>query len=37
VICFEPMIAPANALASGDGLVLEPGESYRARFAIAVE
>jgi aldose 1-epimerase len=36
-ICFEPMTAPANALNSGDGLtVLEPGESYRAAFKVAV-
>jgi len=38
VICFEPMTAPTNALASGDGLVIvEPGESFSASFAIAVE
>ena len=36
-ICFEPMTAPTNALNSGDGLtVLEPGESYRAAFRIAL-
>jgi aldose 1-epimerase len=38
VVCFEPMTAPANALASGDRLLLlAPGESHRARFAIAVQ
>jgi aldose 1-epimerase len=38
VACFEAMTAPANALASGDGLqLLAPGESHRARFAIAVQ
>jgi aldose 1-epimerase len=38
VVCFEPMTAPANALASGDGLrLLAPGESHRARFAIVVQ
>ena len=38
VICFEPMTAPTNALASGDGLrLVEPGASFTASFAIAVE
>jgi aldose 1-epimerase len=37
LLCFEPMTAPANALRSGAGLrVLEPGESYRATFAVRV-
>jgi aldose 1-epimerase len=36
-ICFEPMVAPANALASGSGLqLLSPGESYIARFSVSV-
>ena len=36
-ICFEPMTAPTNALNSGDGLtVVEPGQSYRAEFRIAL-
>lgn len=36
-ICLEPMTAPTNALNSGDGLtVLEPGESYAARFRIGL-
>lgn len=36
-ICFEPMTAPTNALASGDGLRhAEPGEPLAARFSIAV-
>lgn len=37
LLCFEPMTAPANALRSGAGLrLLEPGESYRATFAVSV-
>jgi len=38
LICFEPMTAPTNALATGwPGLAaLAPGESYRARFSILV-
>jgi aldose 1-epimerase len=37
-ICFEPMVAPTNALRSGAGLrVLEPGESHRAVFSVTVE
>lgn len=36
-ICFEPMTAPTNALVSGERLsVVQPGEVYRARFAIGV-
>jgi galactose mutarotase-like enzyme len=36
-ICFEPMTAPTNALASGDALPFaQPGESFRAVFAISV-
>jgi galactose mutarotase-like enzyme len=36
-VCFEPMTAPTNALRSGVGLrVLEPGERYRASFAVGV-
>jgi aldose 1-epimerase len=36
-ICFEPMTAPANALRSGDGLLLlAPGERYRAGFSLRV-
>ena len=38
LICFEPMTAPTNALASGRGLgVLAPGESHTGAFSIAVE
>jgi aldose 1-epimerase len=38
VICFEPMTAPTNALATGDGLTLvAPGGRYTATFSIAVE
>jgi len=38
-VCFEPMTAPTNALASGGpGLtVVDPGGSYEAAFEIAVE
>jgi galactose mutarotase-like enzyme len=36
-ICFEPMTAPTNALASGDGLrLVAPGELHRAAFRISV-
>jgi galactose mutarotase-like enzyme len=36
-ICFEPMVAPANALASGDGLrLLDPGRSYSASFVVSI-
>jgi galactose mutarotase-like enzyme len=36
-ICFEPMTAPTNALASGDGLRhAEPGATFRAAFSIDV-
>jgi aldose 1-epimerase len=36
-ICFEPMTAPTDALNTGEGLiVIDPGESYRASFQIAV-
>jgi galactose mutarotase-like enzyme len=38
VVCFEPMTAPTNALASGDRLTLvAPGTSYAAAFSITVE
>jgi aldose 1-epimerase len=38
VVCFEPMTAPTNALASGAGLrLVEPGESLTAAFRIGVE
>lgn len=36
-ICFEPMTAPTNALATGDDLrVVEPGGSFTAAFRIDV-
>ena len=36
-ICFEPMTAPTNALASGDGLRhTEPGATFSAAFSIDV-
>ena len=35
LICFEPMTAPTNALASGDGLrAVAPGTAYSATFSI---
>jgi galactose mutarotase-like enzyme len=38
LICFEPMTAPANALASHDGLRLAPpGEPFTAAFRITVD
>lgn len=37
LVCFEPMTAPTNAIASGDGLtMLRPGEIYTAAFRISV-
>jgi galactose mutarotase-like enzyme len=37
-VALEPMTAPTNALASGDGLrLVEPGASFSAAFRIAVE
>jgi aldose 1-epimerase len=37
LVCFEPMTAPTNAIASGDGLtMLRPGEMYTAAFRITV-
>jgi galactose mutarotase-like enzyme len=37
-ICFEPMAAPTNALASGGGLkLLDPGERYTAGFSVSVQ
>jgi len=36
-ICFEPMTAPLNALASGEGLGnVPPGGSFRAEFSVRV-
>jgi galactose mutarotase-like enzyme len=38
LVCFEPMTAPTNALASGDGLTtVRPGETHTAAFRISVE
>jgi aldose 1-epimerase len=38
LVCFEPMTAPPNALASGDRLTaVAPGRSYTATFSITVE
>jgi aldose 1-epimerase len=38
LICFEPMTAPVNALASGRGLRwIVPGNEFRAVFTIAVQ
>ena len=37
IVCFEPMTAPTNALATGDGLTwVRPGEIYTAAFRITV-
>jgi aldose 1-epimerase len=37
LVCFEPMTAPTNALASGEDLtVARPGELYSAAFRITV-
>jgi aldose 1-epimerase len=37
VVCFEPMTAPTNALASGDSLqAVRPGDAYSAAFRITV-
>jgi aldose 1-epimerase len=37
-IAVEPMTAPTNALASGDGLrIIVPGEQFQASFRIAVD
>jgi galactose mutarotase-like enzyme len=37
VVCFEPMVAPTNALVSGDGLtVVPPGARYAAAFSVTV-
>ncbi len=33
---LEPMVAPTNALVSGAAPLVPPGESYRARFTLAV-
>jgi galactose mutarotase-like enzyme len=36
-VCFEPMTAPVNALASGEGLrSVPPGGSFRADFTVRV-
>jgi aldose 1-epimerase len=37
LIAYEPMTAPTNALATGDGLeIVRPGESFAAAFRISV-
>jgi aldose 1-epimerase len=37
VVALEPMVAPANALLSGDGLVLvAPGDAFTATYAVTV-
>ena len=38
VVCFEPMTAPTNALATGgrELTIVEPGASYRAPFTITI-
>jgi galactose mutarotase-like enzyme len=38
VVCFEPMVAPTNALVSGDALtVVPPGGRYAAAFSVTVD
>jgi galactose mutarotase-like enzyme len=38
VVCFEPMTAPVDALASGNGLrIVDPGGEHTAVFSIRVE
>jgi galactose mutarotase-like enzyme len=37
VVCFEPMAAPVNALATGDHPVAAPGETFLATFRVSVE
>jgi galactose mutarotase-like enzyme len=38
VVCFEPMTAPTNALATGDRLTtVAPGQRYTATFSITVQ
>ena len=35
VVCFEPMAAPTNSLASGDGLrTVAPGDTFEAAFTL---
>jgi aldose 1-epimerase len=37
LICFEPMTAPTNALATGDDLIwVQPGDTHTAAFRIVV-
>jgi galactose mutarotase-like enzyme len=37
VVCYEPMTAPTNAIASGEGLqIVEPGEEHAAAFEIEI-
>jgi galactose mutarotase-like enzyme len=36
MICFEPMTAPTDALATGAAPIVEPGETFTASFRIAV-
>jgi aldose 1-epimerase len=36
-VCLEPMTAPVNALGSGRCPLVVPGESFSARFSVAVQ
>ena len=37
-VCFEPMTAPVNALATGESLdFVPPGGSFRAEFRVRVQ
>ena len=35
-VCLEPMTAPVNALVTGDGHHVAPGDSFTARFSVHV-
>jgi galactose mutarotase-like enzyme len=35
-VCIEPMVAPVNALVTGDAPLLAPGDLYRATFTVTI-
>ncbi len=35
-VCLEPMTAPTNALVTGRCRLVEPGDSFTARFSVVV-
>jgi galactose mutarotase-like enzyme len=35
-VCIEPMVAPVNALVTGDAPLLAPGDQYRAAFTVTI-